>query len=88
MAGVSLKLLVLKTRQPDRLRTFYQAFGVELVEERHGSGPHHYAGQVGDTVLEIYPLRDEGCGKGVWCFAWRARVRGRRPPRSAWRRSA
>ena len=60
MAGVSLKLLVLKTRQVECLRTFCQALGVELTEERHGNGPLHFAGQVGDTVLEIYPLSDEG----------------------------
>jgi hypothetical protein len=58
MAGVSLRLLVLKTPQVDRLRAFYQALGVELAEEQHGSGPVHYAGQVGDTVLEVYPLPD------------------------------
>jgi hypothetical protein len=40
MAGASLRLLVLKTRQVDRLRNFYQALGVELAEEKHGSlGP-------------------------------------------------
>jgi hypothetical protein len=29
---------------------------VELSEEQHGQGPVHYAGRVGDLVLEIYPL--------------------------------
>lgn len=61
MAGPSLKLLVLRTPQVDRLRAFYQALGVELIEERHGSGPLHYVGQIGDATLEIYPLSDEGC---------------------------
>lgn len=60
MAGLSLRLVVLKTPQADRLRAFYQALGVELAEERHGSGPPYYAGQVGDVVLEIYPLPDKG----------------------------
>jgi catechol-2,3-dioxygenase len=59
MAGPLLKLLVLKTRQTERLRAFYQALGIEMAEERHGSGPLHYAGQVGNVVLEIYPLPDE-----------------------------
>src|SRR5947209_298845 len=56
MADVSLKLLVLKTRQVDRLRDFYQALGVALTEERHGAGPPHFAGNVGDATLEVYPL--------------------------------
>lgn len=60
MAGPSLKLLVLKTPQVARLRALYQALGVELLEERHGSGPLHYAGQIGDAILEIYPLSASG----------------------------
>jgi hypothetical protein len=60
MAGPTLKLLVLKTRQVDRLRAFYHALGVELVEDRHGEGTVHYASKIGDAVLEIYPLPDEG----------------------------
>jgi hypothetical protein len=27
-----------------------------MKEERHGKGPAHFAGRVGDAVLEIYPL--------------------------------
>jgi lactoylglutathione lyase len=60
MGGPSLKLLVLKTRQVDKLRAFYHALGVDLVEEKHGDGPVHYAGKVGDVVLEVYPLPDGG----------------------------
>ncbi len=60
MASVSLKLLVLKTPQVDKLRAFYQALGIELAEEKHGTGPVHYAGTVGDAVLEVYPLPDAG----------------------------
>jgi hypothetical protein len=60
MAGVTLKLLVLKTPQVDRLRDFYQAIGIRLVKEKHGNGPVHYAGQVGDAILEVYPLLDGG----------------------------
>jgi hypothetical protein len=56
MAGPSLKLLVLKTRQMDNLRVFYEALGVELAEEKHGNGPVHYAGQIGEAILEVYPL--------------------------------
>jgi hypothetical protein len=35
----------------DQLRAYCQALGVERAEERHGSGPLHYAGQVGDAIL-------------------------------------
>jgi predicted enzyme related to lactoylglutathione lyase len=56
MAAIRLNLLVLKTRQLDRLRDFYSALGITFAEERHGDGPTHLAGRVGDVVLELYPL--------------------------------
>src|SRR4051812_49098397 len=59
MAHVSLMLLVLKTRQVEQLRLFYQTLGVELVQEQHGKGPVHYAGRADDVVIEVYPLPDE-----------------------------
>ena len=62
MAGPSLSLLVLKTRDVERLRRFYAALGIDFVEERHGSGPIHHAGRVGDLTLEVYPLPE---GDGV-----------------------
>lgn len=60
MADVSLTLLVLKSRQVDRVRTFYQALGIVFTEEQHGTGPRHYAGRVGEVLVEIYPLPNDG----------------------------
>lgn len=60
MPHVSLTLLVLKTRQVEQLRLFYQTLGVDLVEEKHGTGPVHFAGRAGDVVIEVYPLPDDG----------------------------
>jgi predicted enzyme related to lactoylglutathione lyase len=59
MAHVSLTLLVLKTRQVEQLRLFYQTLGVELAKEQHGKGPIHFAGRAGDVVIEVYPLPDD-----------------------------
>src|SRR5260370_32260712 len=59
MAHVSLTILVLKTRQVEQLRLFYQTLGVELVAEQHGKGPIHFAGRAGDMVIEVYPLPDD-----------------------------
>ena len=59
MAHVSLTLLVLKTRQVEQLRLFYQTLGVELAKEQHGKGPVHFAGRAGDVVIEVYPLPDD-----------------------------
>ncbi len=54
--GISLRLLVLKTRHLDRARLFYQALGLHLVEERHGGGPVHDSGQADITTIEVSPL--------------------------------
>lgn len=58
MSKVSLSLLVLKTQQVEKLRVFYSMFGIEFCEEQHGTGPTHFAGQLQDTVFEIYPLAE------------------------------
>jgi catechol 2,3-dioxygenase-like lactoylglutathione lyase family enzyme len=58
--GVSLRLLVVKTRHLDRTRLFYEALGIHLVEERHGDGPVHYSGLVGVTTIEVYPWPEGG----------------------------
>ena len=58
MPRVSLSLMVLKTHQLDVVKYFYETIGIELVEERHGLGPVHFAGKLGTTVLEIYPLQE------------------------------
>lgn len=60
MAHISLTLLVLKTRQVEQLRVLYQTLGVDLVEEKHGKGPVHFAGRARDVVIEVYPLPDDG----------------------------
>jgi lactoylglutathione lyase len=60
MSVSSLKLLVFRTPDVNGLRRFYQVLGIDFAEERHSSGPLHFAGKVGDTVLELYPLADEG----------------------------
>jgi hypothetical protein len=36
MADASLTLLVLKSRQVDRVRTFYEALGIAFTEKRKG----------------------------------------------------
>ena len=56
----SLRLLVLRTKQLERLRDFYAPLGVSFVPERHGDGPLHYAGDLGGAVLELYPLDEYG----------------------------
>ena len=55
MIASELTLLVLRSKDVHASRRFYAALGIEFVSEKHGSGPEHFAGKIGDTVLEIYP---------------------------------
>jgi len=59
MGKVTLSLIVLKTRQLDTLRKFYTSLGINLIEEKHGKGPVHYAGRIDDTVMEVYSLSEK-----------------------------
>jgi hypothetical protein len=48
-------VLVLKTNEPERLRRFFEAIGLEFVREQHGAGPVHFACGGHGKVFEIYP---------------------------------
>lgn len=51
-----LELAVIYTTRLDACRDFYRGIGLDLVRERHGSGPEHYATTLADGgVLELYP---------------------------------
>jgi lactoylglutathione lyase len=58
MPSVSLSLVVLKTHQLETVRLFYETIGIDFAEEQQGSGPVHYLGTLGESVLEIYPLQE------------------------------
>ncbi len=55
MAELSLGLIVLRTANLIQTLEFYQALGLNFVEEKHGNSPIHYSCNLGQTVLEIYP---------------------------------
>lgn len=53
---MNLKLLVIRTNQMEVLVKFYQLFGLEFEYDQHNNSPFHYATNIGEMVLEIYPL--------------------------------
>ena len=55
MTQVSLGLVVLRAGDLEKSLAFYEAVGLNFVQEQHGSGPVHYACEVGGMVIEIYP---------------------------------
>lgn len=49
-------LLLLKTDDMLKLKTFLENFNLQFVEEQHQNGIKHYACQKDNFVLEIYSL--------------------------------
>jgi lactoylglutathione lyase len=52
---LDLNLLVLRCRDVELTRRFYEKLGFVFTEERHGTGPHHFAWAKNGFVLELYP---------------------------------
>lgn len=55
---VVFNLVVIRSRDLNRARGFYQALGVPLSEHSHGHGPVHLVNEAGGRVFEIYPLTE------------------------------
>jgi lactoylglutathione lyase len=53
---MELKLIVIRTSDPERLAGFYALLGLVFDHHKHGNSPYHYGTTIGQTVLEIYPL--------------------------------
>lgn len=53
---MELKLIVIRTSDPEKLAGFYSLLGLAFDYHKHGSSPYHYSTTIGHTVLEIYPL--------------------------------
>ena len=52
---MKLNMIVLRTTRMETLRAFYDALGLQFVEEQHDNGPVHYACELDSVVIEIYP---------------------------------
>jgi lactoylglutathione lyase len=51
-----LKLLVLRTHRLEEMKTFYEALGIQFVQEERAQKAVHYAGSIGSAILELAPL--------------------------------
>src|SRR5678815_5120511 len=59
MSDVALNLLVIRSPDIDRSARFYELLGLVFTKHAHGTGPQHYAAELGSAVFEIYPRTDE-----------------------------
>ena len=55
-----LKLVVIRSRDIEKLATFYSVLGFAFVRHRHGNGPEHLSSAIGEAVFEIYPAASHG----------------------------
>src|SRR4051794_26835533 len=53
----NLNLLVLRCRDVEQSRAFYECFDMHFTKHAHGSGPEHYAHEDERGVFELYPLK-------------------------------
>jgi lactoylglutathione lyase len=53
---MELRLMVIRTGDPEKLADFYSNLGLAFEYHKHGNSPYHYSAYIGETVLEIYPL--------------------------------
>ena len=55
---LAVNLLVLRCKDIEVTRRFYEELGLAFVDEKHGTGPKHYAWENGGFVLELYPAAE------------------------------
>ena len=69
--SLSINLLVLRCREIEQSRQFYEKLGLKFIKEKHGSGPAHYSADVDGLVLELYPAKEheqpDNCRLGFCC---------------------
>ena len=53
---MKINLLVVRTQNPENLKTQYEKIGFVFDYHQHGNGPFHYASEKDGFVFEIYPL--------------------------------
>src|SRR3569623_504570 len=51
----NLNLLVLRCRDIEKAKSFYELFGMAFVQEQHGNGPMHFSSVDDAGTFELYP---------------------------------
>lgn len=57
--NLAVNLLVLRCKDIEITRRFYEGLGMAFTKEKHGTGPEHYAWENAGFVLELYPVKDD-----------------------------
>ncbi|TQV62625.1 MAG: glyoxalase/bleomycin resistance/extradiol dioxygenase family protein [Sulfurovum sp.] len=54
--NINLNLLVLRCKNIEISKEFYEKLHLNFKQEQHGNGFIHYSTQINELVLELYPL--------------------------------
>jgi lactoylglutathione lyase len=57
--NIRLNLIVIRSTNIEQSSSFYESLGLRFIKHSHGSGPEHYACELGSLVFEIYPRQTE-----------------------------
>ena len=52
---MKISLLVIRCKDIEASKHFYQLLGLSFTKEKHGSGPVHYSCECDGFVFELYP---------------------------------
>lgn len=53
-----MTLIVIRSSTVSRVVEFYRCLGIDFTEERHETGPLHFAACLGGLVFEVYPAKN------------------------------
>ena len=54
-----LNLIVIRSKDMDKLVSFYALFDIDFVKHRHDKGPEHFSAEMEPLVFEIYQQRSD-----------------------------
>lgn len=52
---MKISLLVIRCKNIEISKSFYELFDLNFKKEKHGSGPEHYSTEYDGAVFELYP---------------------------------
>ncbi len=55
----ALNLIVIRSRDIDRMAEFYNVLGLNFGKHTHGQSPEHYASENNGVVIELYPATEK-----------------------------
>ena len=56
---MKISLLVIRCKDIEISKDFYEKFGLSFKKEKHGNGPNHYSCEYDGCVFELYPNKGE-----------------------------